>query len=171
MSNSLQPYELQHTRLHYPSISVRVCSNSCPLSQWCHLTISSSDTPFSSPFSLCPQSFPNIRALPMSWLFPLFGQSMELKYVTQLGENKTSVQQSSQPFSWEISIPWTVGRSYNSPQVWICEGRTLWSFKSHSWSSFLPDRMAHKRLHPRWKCPLKWTWNASWAFQSSWSRV
>ena len=101
---------------HYPSISLRVCSNSCPLSQWCHLTISSSATPFSSHFSSCPQSFPSIRAFPVSWLFALFGQSMESKDVTQLGENKTSVQQSSQPFSQEISIPWTVGRSYNSPQ-------------------------------------------------------
>ena len=127
--------------------------------------------PIFLPLSSCPQSFPNIRALPMSWLFALFGQSMELKDVTQLGENKTSVQQSSQACSWEISIPWTVGRSYNSPQVWICEGRTLWCFKSHSWSSSLPHGMARKRLHPRWQCPFKWTWNASWAFQSPWSRV
>ena len=47
-------HELQHSRLLCPSLSPWVCSNSYPLSQWCHPTISSSVTPFSS----CPQSFP-----------------------------------------------------------------------------------------------------------------
>ena len=54
MSNSLWPHELQHARLPCPSLSPRICSNSCPLSQWCHLTISSSVSSFSS----CLQSFP-----------------------------------------------------------------------------------------------------------------
>ena len=53
MSDSLKPHELQHTRLPWPSISLWVCSDSCPLSQWCHLTILSSVTLFSS----CPPSF------------------------------------------------------------------------------------------------------------------
>ena len=39
---SLQPRGLQHARLPCPSLSPRVCSNSCPLSRWCHPTISSS---------------------------------------------------------------------------------------------------------------------------------
>ena len=68
MSNSLWPHGLQHTRLLSPSLSPRVCSNSCPLSQWCHPTISSSVVPFSS----CLQSFPasvfsNELALPIRW--------------------------------------------------------------------------------------------------------
>ena len=54
MSSSLQPHGLQKTRPPYPSLSPRACSNSCPLSQWCHPTISSSVVPFSS----CLQSFP-----------------------------------------------------------------------------------------------------------------
>ena len=45
---TLQPHGLQHTRLLCPSPSSRVCSDSCPLSWWCHLTISSSVNPFSS---------------------------------------------------------------------------------------------------------------------------
>ena len=53
MSNSLQPHGLEHARLPYPSPSPRACSNSCPLSRWCHRTISSSITHFSS----CLQSF------------------------------------------------------------------------------------------------------------------
>ena len=45
MSDSLGPHGLQHTRPPCPSLSPRVCSNSYPLSQWCHPTISSSVTP------------------------------------------------------------------------------------------------------------------------------
>ena len=48
LSSSLQLHEQQHTRLPCPSLSPWVCSNSFPLSQWCHPTISSSVTPFSS---------------------------------------------------------------------------------------------------------------------------
>ena len=54
MSNSLQPHGLQHTRLPCHSPRPGACSNSCPLSRWCHPTISSSVLPFSS----CLQSFP-----------------------------------------------------------------------------------------------------------------
>ena len=54
--------------LHY----LPECANSCPLSWWCHLTILSSVTPFSS----CPQSFPASGCLPMSWLFTSGGQSI-----------------------------------------------------------------------------------------------
>ena len=49
----------------------RVCSNSWPLTWWCHPTISSSITPFSS----CSQSFPESGSFPMSWLFTSGGQS------------------------------------------------------------------------------------------------
>ena len=47
VSNSLQPHGLQHTRLPCPSLSPGICSNSCPLSQWYYLTISSSAALFS----------------------------------------------------------------------------------------------------------------------------
>ena len=67
MSASLQAHGLQHTRLPCPPLSPRVCSNSCPLSQWCYPTISSSATlfSFSSP------SFPASGSFPMSWLFAI----------------------------------------------------------------------------------------------------
>ena len=70
MSDSFQPHGLQHARLPWPSLSPRVCSNSYPLSQWCHLTISSSVAPFSS----CPQSFPASGSFPVSQLFTSGGQ-------------------------------------------------------------------------------------------------
>ena len=60
------------TRLSCPSLSPGACSNSCPLSQWCHPTISSSVTPFSS----CPQSFSASGSFPMGWLFASSGQSI-----------------------------------------------------------------------------------------------
>ena len=65
MSDSLPPHGLQHASLPCPSVSPGVCSNSYPLSQWCHRTISSSVAPFSS----CPQSFPDSGSFLMSWLF------------------------------------------------------------------------------------------------------
>ena len=64
-------HELQHARLPCPSLSPRVCSNSCPLSQWCHPTISSSVTPFSS----FPHSFPALWSFPVSHFFASGGQS------------------------------------------------------------------------------------------------
>ena len=57
MSSSLWPHGLQHTRPPCPSPSPRVCSSSCPLSQWCHPIISSSVIPF---FFL-PSVFPSIK--------------------------------------------------------------------------------------------------------------
>ena len=56
MSNSSWPHELQHTWLPCPSPTPRACSNSCPLSRWCHPTISSSH-----PLLLLPSIFPSIR--------------------------------------------------------------------------------------------------------------
>ena len=69
VSDSLQPHELQHTRL--PSFNnPGACSNSCPSSRWCHLTILSSVIPF----SCCLQSFPASGSFPMSQFFPSGGQ-------------------------------------------------------------------------------------------------
>ena len=72
MSNSLRPHGLQHTRFPYSSLSPGVCSNSCPLSLWCHLAISPSVIPLSS----CLQSFPASRSLTVSQLFTSGGQSI-----------------------------------------------------------------------------------------------
>ena len=70
VTNSLQPHGLQHTRLPCPSPTPRVCSNSIPLSQWCHPTISSSVVPFSSSL----QSFPASGSFPISQFFASGGQ-------------------------------------------------------------------------------------------------
>ena len=78
LSDSLQPHELQHTRP--PSPTPRVYPNSCPLSQWCHPTISSSVIPLSS----CPQSFPASGSLQMSQLFASGGQSIGVSASTSV---------------------------------------------------------------------------------------
>ena len=72
VTDSLQPHGLQHTRLLCPPLSLGVCSNSCPLSQWFYQTISSSATPF----SFCLKSFPATESFPMSQLFVSGGQSI-----------------------------------------------------------------------------------------------
>ena len=72
MSSSFPPHGLQHARPSCPSPTPGVCSNSCPLSQWCHPTISSSVVPFS--FHL--QSFPASRSFQMSQFFASGGQSI-----------------------------------------------------------------------------------------------
>ena len=72
MSDSLRPHLPQHDRLSCPTPTSRACSNSCPLSQWCHPTISSSVFPFSSRL----QSFPASGSFPMSLFFTSGGQSI-----------------------------------------------------------------------------------------------
>ena len=70
VSDSLCPHGLQHTRPHCSSPTPRVYPNSCPLSRWCHPTISSSVIPFS-----CLQSFPASGSFPVSQFFASGGQS------------------------------------------------------------------------------------------------
>ena len=69
---TLRPHGLQHARPPCPSPAPGVHPNPCPLSRWCHQTISSSVIPFSS----CPQSFPASGSFPMSQLFTSGGQSI-----------------------------------------------------------------------------------------------
>ena len=71
-SNSLQPHGLQHARPPCPSPTSRIYSNSCPVSRWCHPTISSSVVPL----SFCLQSFPVSGYFPMSQLFASGGQNI-----------------------------------------------------------------------------------------------
>ena len=80
VSDSLWPNELQHARPPSPSPIPRVYPNSCPLSWWCHPTISSSVVPFSS----CPQSFPTSGSFPMSQLFTSGGQNIGVSASTSV---------------------------------------------------------------------------------------
>ena len=80
LSDSMRPHGLQDARLSCPSLTPGVHPNSCPLSCWCHRTISSSVVPFST----CPQSFPESRSFQMSQLFASGGQSIGVSASTSV---------------------------------------------------------------------------------------
>ena len=80
MSDSLQPHGLQHARPPYPSPTIRVYSNSCPSSQWCHPTISSSVVPLASRL----QSFLASGSFQMSQFFASGGQSTGVSVSTSV---------------------------------------------------------------------------------------
>ena len=80
VSDSLWRHGLQHARPPCPSPTPRVYSNACPLSWWCHPTISSSVIPFFS----CPQSFPASGSFQMTQLFASGGQSIGVSASTSV---------------------------------------------------------------------------------------
>ena len=93
VSDSLRPHELQHTRPPSPSPTPGVHPNPCPLSRWCHPTISSSVVPFSS----CPQSFPASGSFQMSQLFTSGSQRIGVSASTSVLPMNT---QDWSPLGW-----------------------------------------------------------------------
>ena len=93
MSEALWPHEPQHARPPCPSPIPRVHPNPCPLSRWCHPTISSSIIPFSS----CLQSFPASGSFQMSQLFTSGGQSIGVSASTSVLSMNT---QDWSPLGW-----------------------------------------------------------------------
>ena len=106
MSDSLWPHEPQHARPPCPSTTPGVHPNPCPLSQWCHPTISSSVIPFSS----CPQSFPASGSFQMSQLFASGGQSIGVSASTWVLPVNT---QDWSPLGW---TGWISLQSKSCPQ-------------------------------------------------------
>ena len=131
MSNSLQSHEPQHARPPCPSPTTRVHPNPCPLSQWCHLTISSSVIPFSS----CPQSFPASGSFQMSQLSTSGGQSIRVSVSTSvfpmntqdwyLGWTPCRPRDSQEPF------PTPQFKSINSSALGFLYSSTLTSIHDH----------------------------------------
>ena len=98
LSNPLPPHKLQHTRPPCPSPTPGVDPNSCPLSWWCHPTISSSLVPFSS----CPQSFPASASFQMSQLFTSGSQNIGVSASTSVLPMNT---QDWFPLGWTAGSP------------------------------------------------------------------
>ena len=98
VSDSLQPHEPQHARPPCPSQTPGVHPNPCPLSQWCHPTISSSVIPYSS----CPQSFPESGSFQMSQFFASGCQSIGVSASTSV--LAMNIQDWS-PLGWTGWIP------------------------------------------------------------------
>ena len=134
--DSLWPHEPQHARLPYPSLSPGVCPDSCPLSQWCHPTISSSLAPFSS----CPQSFLAPGFFPMSRLFTSGGQSIGAS--TSASVLSITIQ-GWFPFRLTglISLlPKGLSRVFSSPTV-----------RKHQFFSAQPSLWSNSHIHDYWK--------------------
>ena len=111
----VRPHALQHARPRCPSPTPGVYSNSCPLSRWCHPTISTSVVPFSS----CLQSFPASGSFQMSQFFASGGQSIGIS-------------------AWASVLPMNI-------QDWFSLGLTSWiSFLSKGLSGILSNSTVQK---------------------------
>ena len=111
MFNSLQPHRRQHTRLPYPSLSPGVCSNSCPLSWWCHSAISSSVT-----------SSPALNLSQHQGLFQWDGSSHQVVKVLEFKLQHQSFQWSISCFSHVqlFATPWKT-------PLWSARFLCLWN--------------------------------------------
>ena len=137
VSNSLRPHEPQHTRPPCPSPTPRVHSDSCPLSRWCHLTISSSVIPFSSR----PQSFPESGSFQMTQIFTSGGQSIAVSASTSVLPMNT---QDWSPLGWTgwISLqPKGLSRVFSNT--------TVQSFNSSAFSFLYGPTLTS--IHDYWK--------------------
>ena len=134
VSDSLWPHESQHTRPPCPSPTPGVHPNPCPLSRWCHPTISSSVVPFSS----CPQSFPASGSFQMSQLFASGGQSIGVTYCKILFHFENCVLTHAATFLLRESPATNIKAnlcSFLNGKALLRHHRSL----SASWSLALPD--------------------------------
>ena len=126
VSDSLRPYRLQHARLPCPSPAPGACSNSCPLSRWCHPTISCSVIPFS-----CPQSFPAPGSSPMSQFFKSGGQSIGVlasaSILLRNIQDHRLVGSPCSPGDSQVSFPTPQFKSISSSVLNLLYGPTLTS--------------------------------------------
>ena len=132
VSDSLRPHELQHARPPCPAPTPRVYPNSCPLSQWCHPTISSSVIPFSS----CPQSLPASESFPMSQLFESGGQSIGVSASTSVLPMNTQ--------NW-FPLGWTGWISLQSKGLSRVFSNT--TVQKHQFFSAQPSSQSNSHIH------------------------
>ena len=130
MSDSLRPHELQHARPPCPSPTPRVHPNSCPLTQWCHPTISSSVVPFSS----CSQFFPASGSFQMSQLFASGGQSIGVLASTSVPPMNTQ--------GWS-PLGWTGWISSQSKGLWRVFSNTTVQKHQFFWAELSLESNSH----------------------------
>ena len=160
MSNSLQPHERQHAGPPCPSSTARVYLDPCPLSRWCHPTISSSVASFSS----CAQSFPTSGSFQLSQLFEPGGKSIgvlastsvlpintqdwsfrtdcldlltvqgTLKSLLQYHSSKASILQHSAFFIVQLSHPYiTTGKTIALTRWTVVDKIIIVKLKNNKW--------------------------------------
>ena len=115
MSDCLWPHGLQHARFPCPSPSPRAYSNSCPSSQWCHPTISSSVIPFSS----CLQSFSASGSFPMNQFFPSGCQSIGVSASTSVLPMNIQDWFPLGLTGWILNFKYNLKLYYASPQTTV----------------------------------------------------
>ena len=139
MSDSLWPHGLQYTRPPCPSPTPGVHPNPCPLSHWCHPTISSSVVPFSS----CPQSFPASRSFQMSQVFASGVQSIGVSASTSVLPMNTQ--------DWS-PLGWTNPYNNSNRKEWtnnVCKSIQERVNNYIEWKK--PDSSPHpQRMHTVW---------------------
>ena len=186
MSDSLRPHELQHARLPCPSQTLRACSNSCPWSQWCRLTIPSSVVPFSSCFHLYQRQGPfqgvsslhqvakvlefQLQNQSFLWIFRadfplvLTGlislQSKGLSRVFQHHSSKASVLRCSAFFMVQFSHPYKTTRKTIALTRWTFVGKVM-SLIFNTLPRFVIAFLPRSRcLLISWlQSPLQWFWS------------
>ena len=132
MSNSSGPREPQHAMPPCPSPTSRVHSNPCPLSWWCHPTISSSVIPFTS----CPQSSPASGSFQMSQIFAWGGQSIGVSASTSVPPMNTQ--------DWS-PLGWTGWTSLQCNELSRVSSNT--TVQKHQFFSAQPSSQSNSHVH------------------------
>ena len=151
MSDPSRPHGLQHARLPCPSPTPKACSNPCPLSQWCHPTISSSVIPFSS----CLQSFPALGSFQMSQFFASGGQSIGVSASTSVLPMNT---QDWSPLNRLVGSPCSPRDSRESSPTPQFKSINYWVL-SFLYSSILTSIRGYWKNHSFDKMDLCWQSN------------
>ena len=131
--DSLQPHGPQQTRPPCPLPTPRVYPNTCPSSQWCHPTISSSVIPFSS----CLQSFPASGSFQMSQLFQSGGQSIGVSASASVLPMNT---QDCSPLGW---TGWISLQSKGLSRVF-----SNTTVQKHQFFGTQPSSQSNSHIHP-----------------------
>ena len=132
VSDSLRPHESQYARPPCPSPTSRVHSNSCPLSRWYYLAISSSVVPFYS----CPQSLPASGSFPMSQLFAWGGRRTGVSALASFLSKKSQ--------GWSLS-EWTGWISLQSKGLSRVFSNT--TVQKHQFFGALPSSQSNSHIH------------------------
>ena len=155
MCDSLKPHGLQHARLPHHSLSPRACSNSCPLSWRCHLTISFSIIPFS-----CPQSFPASGSFLVSQLFTSGGQSIGASASASVLPMNLQSWFPLGLIAWISLLAKRLSRVFSSSTVWKHQffgtQPSLWSNSLiHTWLLEKPYLWLYAPMSAKW-CLCFW---------------
>ena len=151
MSNSLRPHGLPHTRLPCPSPTPGACSNSCPLSQWCHPTISSSVIQFSSLF----QSFPASGSFPMSKCFLLHVPILLLWHLSpmQTGSHQRSHLHADETPCWPLRAHYRRGGHVELEEL-VMMGWNIWGGRQEDMTAGWPTMVGPRQSETPHSSPV-----------------